>query len=696
MKHLAPFRGAWICAEEFAHLAPLDLFHPEHAPFTEPLHDEALKNFHIRVRKRFDRAELGNFSALTLRISADDYYKLYVNGEFVGQGPAPGYFFAYYYNEYEIARLIREGENEIEVRVFYQGLINRVWNSGDLRQGMIADLLADGRPVLWTGPDWEYARERCRTGMRTTGYLTNFLEDVDSRIPPDPWRPCCVKEADYTFHPDPAVPVTVSERRPVLFERRGSGFFADFGQEITGTLRIRARGRDGSRLVIRCGEECSPDGSVRWKMRCNCDYEEFWTLAEGENLLDQYDYKAFRYVELIPEGEIELLDFSAAVRHHPFPVGAASLSGGPVLEQVFTICKNGVKYGSQESFLDCPSREKGQYTGDLTITGSSHLLLTADPTLLRRAIDAQVQSLRIAPGMLAVAPGSFMQEIADYSLQFPLSVKRYYDYTGDRDFLAKMIGPCREVLRYFARYARPDGLLEQVDGKWNLVDWPANLRDGYDFPLEKPVGPGCHNVINAFYTGCVQTVEELERELGLCPEPRAAALRDAFNRAFFRPDLGRYVDCETSSHSAIHSNCLPAFYGLIPEGYEKAVGDYLAGRGMACGVYMAYFLLKGLCRLGREADAYALITSTGENSWYNMVREGGTTCFEAWGAEKKWNTSLCHPWASAPIAVLIEDLAGLRPEKPGRGFAFSPRFPKEAGHLRMTVPTPEGEKILEI
>ena len=71
---------------------------------------------------------------------------------------------------------------------------------------------------------------------------------------------------------------------------------------------------------------------------------------------------------------------------------------------------------------------------------------------------------------------------------------------------------------------------------------------------------------------------------------------------------------------------------------------------------MAYFLLKSLCRMGRYKEAYSLIVSESKHSWYNMVREGATTCFEAWGKEQKWNTSLCHPWASAPITVLVEDI----------------------------------------
>ena len=129
---------------------------------------------------------------------------------------------------------------------------------------------------------------------------------------------------------------------------------------------------------------------------------------------------------------------------------------------------------------------------------------------------------------------------------------------------------------------------------------------------------------------------------------------------------------------------------------EQLVGDYLVSRGMVCGVYMAFFLLKGLARLGRYQEVWDYLVSQGENSWYNMVREGGTTCFEAWGAEQKWNTSLCHPWASAPISVLIEDLAGLAPTTPGKDWRFDPHFPPSAGHLTLEVPTPEGCKRLHI
>jgi len=58
-------------------------------------------------------------------------------------------------------------------------------------------------------------------------------------------------------------------------------------------------------------------------------------------------------------------------------------------------------------------------------------------------------------------------------------------------------------------------LLDGVSDKWNLVDWPAGLRDGYDFELPATgVKRGKHNVINAFWYGMLRDMDEIRTLLG--------------------------------------------------------------------------------------------------------------------------------------------------------------------------------------
>ena len=107
--------------------------------------------------------------------------------------------------------------------------------------------------------------------------------------------------------------------------------------------------------------------------------------------------------------------------------------------------------------------------------------------------------------------------------------------------------------------------------------------------------------------------------------------------------------------------------------------------GMRCGVYMAFFLLKAPSKAGHWEAVCDFILDDREHSWLNMLREGATTLYEAWGKTQKWNTSLCHPWACAPLPILIEDLCGITPALL-RGAVWTPHLPVQIGDVRLTVP----------
>lgn len=713
------FFGSWITHPMFSGLHPLNVFHRENET-PEYSHPEHLKNIHLLFSRTFS-VKLRPGCRYRIEFSADDYARIRINGKTAALGPAQGYFFHYRWNCADITDLLRDGENSLDAEIYYQGLISRSYQSGDLRCGFVLDLFEEtpcvppdlcggrhknsrSRLILKTDSSFLTAEIPACTGApagRIMGYDTQYPENYDSRkkLLPEDLIPCAVNaEADYVFSPSPSPSVVFYEQKPVLSETYEitkallsacsapgtipdiltdmSGhdtyriLFFDFGKELTASLKLSASGTSGQKITVLCGEElCGAPWKVRFDMRCSCRYEETWILDDGKNSLEQLEYKGFRYVSLICPTDVSILDISAEVRHYPFDDQACTLeTGDPVLSRVFELCRHTVRCGCQETYVDCPTREKGQYLGDLTITSASHLWLTGDGRLLRKALEDFCLSLNVCPGMLAVAPGSLMQEIADYSLQFPIIALRYYRFSGDRNFLSVCLDACRNILAYFRQFERKDGLLEQVAGKWNLVDWPENLRDGYDFPLTRPlVGPGVHNVINAFYLGFRMQMYEIQNILG-CPENGEETalhrLTESFQNAFLDRSRGLYMDTEGSGkrHASIHSNILPVFYGFYDRSCTASLSSFLSGRGICSGVYMTWFQMKALCRLGEYQTVWNMITSTGENSWYHMIEEGGTACFEAWGKNQKWNTSLCHPWASGPVSVLIEDLLGYRPD----------------------------------
>ena len=677
------WQNTCICSPLFKNVKPLQLLHREwDSRFQAPVHREDLKNNHTIFRKTFVLSSQPEKAVLY--ISADDHYRLYVNGTYITQGPAGSYPFCYYYNQVNITDHLRKGVNTVAVHVYYHGLVNRAYTSGDYRQGMIAELWADGIQLLDN-------RWKCRTleeygYNRIIGYNTQFNEIIDNRKKLSGWKSPCYddshwetavicSEDDHVFIPQPCDNVTVEERKPTQVKKLSNGYLLDFGTELTGTFSMTVTGCSDDEVIIRYGEELIDSDSgksvndvslsnvvVRYEMRCGCCYEDRLILADGANNLETFEYKCFRYVQLITEKDLDMEDFRVFFRHYPFDDSRCSFhSEDPLIRQIWNICKNAVRNCCQEGFLDCPSREKGQYLGDLTVTAHALYCLTGDTRLFKKALMDFAHSTIICRGMMAVAPGSFMQEIADYSLLYPYQLLMYYDFTKDSAFLEKLYPAAKGVEQYFDKFKNDSGLLEQVNTKWNLVDWPANLRDNYDFDLpQSPVGKGCHNVINALYIGMKQCMERLRSILKISdPTPasksdfsEAEQLKQQFITHFFDQETGLFVDSTISRHSSLHANAFAAFFNLAPEG--NRIAEFIMQKGLCCSVYVSYFVLFGLLRLGCPQAVRELIANKSCHSWYQMISEGATSAYEAWGKEQKWNTSLCHAWASAPIPVLIE------------------------------------------
>lgn len=655
--------GKFICHKDFSLLKPIDVFHKEHEKKSLTKVDEKYKNRHILFRKKF---ALDSFKTAVINITADDYFKLYINGKFVMQGPPPSYPNAYLYMQKDVSEYLRSGENVIAVHTYYQGLINRVWVSGDLRESFWCEILVDGKVQVSSDESWKCSDHTAYSACGVFGYDTGFAERYDGRAKEvgfekidyndEAWQNASVYEnADYNLIKSPIKPLDLYYVKPKNIKKNGNAYFIDFGREYAGQLYAKAKGNSGDEIVLRYGEELTDENKVRYNLRCNCKYEEKWILSGGDDELNQFDYKAFRYAEMVvPDGAV-ITDIKMLVRHYPFEKKAVYKSINADLDKVLQLCEDTVHFGTQEVFVDCPTREKGQYLGDAFISGRAQAILNGDATLLKKTIVDFCNSAFISQGIMAVSTSSFMQEIADYSLLFAPLVLWVYRFDGDKEFLNHVYPYVKGAFEYFCKYENESGLLEGVTEKWNLVDWPENLRDGYDFPLTNPIGKGVHNVINAFWIGFLKSFGEISEILGFTTANKAETAEKSYIAAFFDKNIGLFCDSEKRTHSAIHSNVLPLYFGIKKDDdtfIKNAIGLIEKKKLTSMGVYMSYFALSALKKNGEYEKAVALATD--EKAWLNMIAQGGTSTFEAWGKEQKWNTSLFHPWAVAPLIVFSE------------------------------------------
>ena len=327
------------------------------------------------------------------------------------------------------------------------------------------------------------------------------------------------------------------------------------------------------------------------------------------------------------------------------------------MRRILTLCSDTVKYGVQEVFVDCPTREKGQYLGDVSISGRALSILTGDTTMMKKAILDFCHTAFICQGIMAVSCASFMQEIADYTLQFPAQVVWVYRRDGDMDFLREVEPYLSGLYEYLLAYENEDGLLEDLTEKWNLVDWPWNLRDDYSFDLERPQlkGRGVQNVLCAFWCGYLDAMDEYLTLIGKPKTGKTERAKQAFKQKFYSEELGLYCDTPDLTHAAIQSNVLPLMFdiGTQDETLLERICKFIEKKRLTCmGTYMAFFTLAALVNHGRRDLAEQLALD--EGCWKNMLAEGATTAFEAWGKRQKSNCSLFHPWSTAPAIVFSD------------------------------------------
>ncbi len=96
-------------------------------------------------------------AAALLRITADSYYRLKVNGQWIGDGPARAYPEHYSYDIHDLSAQLRAGVNQIEAVVRYYGC--GTFHQIPKRGGFLAQLeLTDPDQILVTDENWMAAK----------------------------------------------------------------------------------------------------------------------------------------------------------------------------------------------------------------------------------------------------------------------------------------------------------------------------------------------------------------------------------------------------------------------------------------------------------------------------------------------------------------------------------------------------------
>lgn len=659
------FCGKWISDGDMANLAPRNVFHRQ---LEKAEYDcTQYRNRHILFRRKFTIGT--SFSSAKIYISADDYYKLYINGCFVAQGPSPSYHFQYNYNEINIEKILVNGENTIAIHTFYQGLINRVWQSGDLRHGLICDIEVDGEALLSSDESFRVMNHSGYAETGICGYQTQILEQYDSRSrcigfeKPDfddgYWgnAQVCLFD-DHVLKKQRSYMLEFEKIAPKDFIRTENRIVLDFGANYVGYLSVKAKGERDGVITVRCAQELNEDGSIRFDLRANCRYEEEWILSGEEDCLSWFDYKSFRYAELEIPADTEIYDVALVVRHYPFQLNAtlrSEYADNKILKQIWDLCVHTQKYGVQEVIQDCMEREKGFYLGDGCYTALTNMILTGDDSMVRKLIDDAFSSSFICDTLVTCLNCSFMQEIAEFPLIMIALIYWHYGYTRDIDYLRSNYRKAVLLMNAYRRDYERGGLLRDMD-KWCVVEWPKNFQHGYDVDIrEGKVCSEAHIAINAYYIYAVRIMNKIAKNLNEDPYRDIIPLISTFHMTFYDENTGLFFDSENSKHRSLVGNAFAFAFDLCPNEYsKKQILEMIDAHGIsALSLFCTFPVMMRLAKDGDDQRMRKALLNDG--AWRRMLDEDATTTFEGWGKDTKWNTSLFHLTMSY-AAVFLADI----------------------------------------
>ena len=504
--------------------------------------------------------------------------------------------------------------------------------------------------------------------------------------------------------------------KPARVVARGEGkWFIDFGRACFGGLElVLDKPEAGRKVTARLGEKLAapeeidrqPGGSVRY-------LEAAVVLAAGRSVyrleLGEKDGRLmpdavgpvmpFRYAELegLPTGLGEKELRNGAVRQvmafYPFDDGAADFScADNQLNAIWEMCKHTIKATSFGGVFVDGDRERKPYEADAYINQLGWYCCTTDVTLPRHTHE-----------YLMLHP-TWPTEWILFSV---LIAWEDYVYTGDDASLRAFYDDLKA--KTLQALARDDGLISTVkpavsesvlasiylqEKLQDIVDWPWAERDGCD---TRPV----NTVVNAFHCRALTLMARIAEVVGHLQDAavfRTAARRatDSLNEKLVDRVTGLYVDGEGSTHSSLHANLLPLAFGLVPAERKERVLAFIEGRGMACSVYAAQFLMDVLFDHQRGDAALALMTAPGNRSWRHMVEDVGTTlALEAWDNQYKPNQDWNHAWGAAPANVLPRKVLGIEPLEPGMSRVLIwPRAGKLAW-AKGKIPTVKGTIAVE-
>ena len=644
-----------------------------------------------------------------LYASARGMYELEVNGARVGgEQLSPGwtsYQDRLRYQTYDVTGLLRAGPNVVGAWLadgWYRGRIGFEGGVTDLygnRTSLLVQLEIDydsGERVTFTSDGtWQSAPSPITsTGLYEGETYDARLEDPGWSTPQAAgsdgleWVPAVDVGSPASVLVAPTGPPVraVELVHPVRRDYFSACTLLDFGQNMSGRLRLRVAGEAGQVVTLRHAEVLDGDAIATGPLRTADATDRYILRGDGtEEWEPRFTTHGFRYAEVSGLLDDQLVDVVAVVLQTDMARAGWFSCSDPLLDRLH----ENVVWSMRGNFVDvptdCPQRdERLGWTGDIAVFAPTAAFLYDCTGMLASwlaDVAAEQQRFGTVPYYVPWIPQTAFPfgpaaVWGDAAVLVPWTL---YWRTGDIGLLRTQYASMCAWVDQVTDLAGESGLW---DTGFQFGDWldPAAPPDQPDLSVtDRYLVSSAYRIISLDRLAEIALVLGEERDHQRF-QAAAAHARDAFIARYVEASGKMVSDTQTAYALALRADLLSdeqrEFAGTrlaeLVQANDHRIGTGFVGTPMIC---------DALADAGEIDTAYRLLMQTNCPSWLYPVTMGATTIWERWDSmlpdgsiNPGQMTSFNHYALGAVADWLHRTVAGLAPAAPGyRVIAVKPR-----------------------
>lgn len=684
--------------------------------------------------------------ALTIWLSADSRYKLYVNEKLIAVGPAKAVGNQWFMDPVELTGILTTGTNTICIEVLTYNN-EAVGNTSVPRMGQPGLFIATtpsftalSDPSSWKalmavgtqfmqGINTQFLGiQECVDGSeRPHGWLLAGFDDRSWKTPTLDTRQISAQRPKLeprtipalTFEPDSFKSVARVGGYPSQWEALLAGGSVtipageitevdfDASELLTAFLSLEFIGGAGAKLTLVAaeayekepfdlpwsrnkGQRDDPRGQDFFGDADTYELGGFGT-ADSPETYAPYWFRTFRFLRLIITTSNEPVTIQKlGVQKHNYPIEIAGhfSTSAPGFDKLWDVSIRTLRNCMHETFEDCPFYEQLQYAMDTRSQALFSLHLSQDDRLIRRAIADLAGSGDVHGLTASRAPSVELQTIPNFSLFWIFMINDHLMYVGDKEFTKQFLPRIAAVLDYFGNSRNEAGLVVSRIGDefWNFVDWTSKWRDSRGVPN---LGTRGTNTISTLMY--VEALNQASIIASYCDdeisalnyrEQAAKTTQAVALSSAWDAELQYFRDSDSGAPESVHAQVWAVLASVV---VGEQASDLLE-RAIA-DVNLAqcsYAMSLSLFDALQMASVSHLIDW---RPWQEMLDSGLTT----WAEDALTSRSDCHGWGSVPLQHLPKYTLGIRPLEPGFTKVAIAPAPSELPDAQGTIPTPLGE-----